>query len=162
MLVHIVALLEALAYLCAVPVCVAFCVSGEGGLRAGAAAGTFNTRAALRRARRQMDRGKRRNGRPKVPVKRLLRLFRRLRFERVSVKGVLGLSDAAATALLCGAITALGAALRGRAASLEVDIAPAFDGPRAEVRGIIRARVGQIILAAIQTTGGLPHGKAPD
>ena len=149
MLVYAVAILEALGYLCAVPVCVAFCVDGEGGLRAGAAAGTFSARAALRRARRQMDGRRRHRGRPGVPVKRLLKLLKRLRFERVSLKGALGLSDAAATALLCGAITSLGAALRGRAASLELDVAPAFDGPRAELQGIIRARVGQIILAAI-------------
>lgn len=161
MLVYIVAMLEALGYLWAVPVCVAFCVDGEGGFRAGAAAGTFNTRAVLRRARLDMGRGKKRPGRPKA-AKAALRLLAHLRFERVSLKGRLGLSDAAATALACGALSALGAALRGRTRSLEVEVAPAFDGPRAELRGIARARLGQIIFAAIQTTGGLPHGKASD
>jgi predicted Zn-dependent peptidase len=78
----------------------------------------------------------------------LLRLFMRLRFERISVQGRLGLSDAAATALACGGLTALGSALRARSGSVEVDVAPAFDGPRLELRGMARARIGQIIVAA--------------
>ena len=81
-------------------------------------------------------------------MKALLRLVMRLRFERVSVKGRLGLSDAAATALACGGLTALGSALRARSGSVEVDVAPAFDGPRLELRGMVRARIGQIIVAA--------------
>ena len=145
--IYLVAAMQSLLYLASVPVCVTFCVSGEGGLKAGAGAGAFNARRALRRARRAMMKsGPRVKNR--VPVKALLRLVMRLRFERVSVKGRLGLSDAAATALACGGLTALGSALRARSGSVEVDVAPAFDGPRLELRGMVRARIGQIIVAA--------------
>ena len=150
-LVYAVAILEALGYFSAVPVCVAFCVSGRDGLKAGAAVGAFSAGAAFRRAMAHMRREtpKKRRGRP--PVKRLIKLARHLRVERFSLRGRLGLSDAAATALLCGAISALGASLRGRVDSLAVDVAPAFDGPRAELRGIVRVRLGQIILAAARS-----------
>ena len=147
MILFLLPLLQSLLYLASVPVCVTFCVSGEGGLKAGAGAGAFNARRALRRARQAMMKsGPRVKNR--VPVKALLRLVMRLRFERVSVKGRLGLSDAAATALACGGLTALGSALRARSGSVEVDVAPAFDGPRLELRGMARARIGQIIVAA--------------
>ena len=147
MILFLLPLLQSLLYLASVPVCVTFCVSGEGGLKAGAGAGAFNARRALRRARQAMMKsGPRVKNR--VPVKALLRLVMRLRFERVSVKGRLGLSDAAATALACGGLTALGSALRARSEAVEVDVAPAFDGPRLELRGMVRARVGQIIVAA--------------
>ena len=145
--IYLVAAMQSLLYLASVPVCVTFCVSDEGGLKAGAGAGAFNARRALRRARRAMMK----SGpqvKNRVPVKALLRLVMRLRFERVSVKGRLGLSDAAATALACGGLTALGSALRARSGSVEVDVAPAFDGPRLELRGMVQARVGQIIVAA--------------
>ncbi len=147
MILFLLPLLQSLLYLASVPVCVTFCVSDEGGLKAGAGAGAFNARRALKRARRaMMEDGPRVKNR--VPVKALLRLVMRLRFERISVKGRLGLSDAAATALACGGLTALGSALRARSLSVEVDVAPAFDGPRLELRGMMRARVGQIIVAA--------------
>lgn len=146
--IYLVAAMQSLLYLASVPVCVTFCVSGEGGLKAGAGAGAFNARRALKRARRAMMEDGPRAKKPRVPVKALLRLVMRLRFERVSVKGRLGLSDAAATALACGGLTALGSALRARSGSVEVDVAPAFDGPRLELRGMARARIGQIIVAA--------------
>ena len=151
MLVYAVALLQALGYLCAVPVCVAFCVESEGGLRAGAAAGAFSARSAVRRARLRMLRPVRRRDRAKPQVQAILRLLWHLRHARIRVTGRLGLSDAAATALLCGALKALGAAWQPRAGTLAVDVAPAFDGPCAELRGIIRVRFGQIILAAARS-----------
>lgn len=169
MMVYVVALLDALIYLSAVPVCAAFCLNLRDGLRAGAGVGAFQSRGALRRARRQMARGGPVSIGPNIGPGAALRFVRGLRVDRVSLQGRLGLGDAAATALACGALTALGAALRGRAASLEVDVAPLFDvdAPTGELRGMIRARAGQIIIAAArsgirQITGRIAHGKASD
>lgn len=153
MLVYLVALIEAFAYVSAVPVCAAFCLSLRDGLRVGAGVGAFDSRGALRRARRQMARGGRRRAKARVDARMALGTLKRLRFERVSLCGRLGLGDAAATAVACGGVTALASALRGRAASMEVDVAPLFDAdaPTAELRGMIRARAGQIIVAAARS-----------
>ncbi len=168
MLVCLVALVQAFIYLAAVPVCAAFCVSSHSGLRAGAGAGAFGGRGALRRARRSMAkrRGKRRRLTPD-PV-RILRLLRRLRLTGFTLRGTVALSDAAATALACGAIEALAAALRGRTEALQVRVTPDFSGrPGLEIQGMIRVRAGQIILAAAQSgideiRGRIAHGKASD
>lgn len=168
MLVYLVAVLESLAYLAAVPVCAVFCVSGEGGLKAGAGVGAFRARGALRRARRAMANGPRQRKRRRGEVKRALALLRRLKLTRVSLRGQLGLGDAAATALVSGALTALAAALRGRTKRLDLRLSPDFSGEtRIELRGMICARAGQIMLAAAQSglneiTGRIAHGKAPD
>lgn len=167
MIVYLIAVLESLAYLAAVPVCAVFCVSGEGGLKAGAGVGAFRARGALRRARRAMAGGRRRR-RQRGEVKRALALLRRLKLTRISLRGQLGLGDAAATALLSGALTALAAALRGRTKRLDLRLSPDFSGElRVELRGMICARAGQIMLAAAQSgfneiTGRIAHGKAPD
>ena len=152
MLIYFVALIEALAYASAVPICVAFCLSLRDGLLVGAGIGAFDSRGALQRARRRMARGMRRRARARVNARQALGTLKRLKFERV-----------------CGGVTALASALRGRAASLEVDVAPLFDAdaPTAELRGMIRARAGQIILAAARSgvsyiSGRIAHGKAPD
>ena len=152
MLVYLVALFEALAYLSAVPVCAAFWVSTEGGLRAGVGLGLFERRFAYRRARsnsKPLAEGKPKDGK-RGGMGRGLTLLRRLSIDSVSLRGSLGLGDAAATALACGALQALAASLGARASRVELAIAPDFsgDGLRAELRGMIRARAGQIILAA--------------
>lgn len=167
MLVYLVFLLEALVYLAAVPVCAAFCVSSERGLRAGAGIGLFQSRGALRRARREMLGGPRR--RRRGDYRQALGLARRLRLSRFCLRGQIGLGDAAATALVGGALAALlGAALRSRTDALEIRLAPDFSGElRVELRGMIRARAGQIMIAAAkggieEITGRIAHGKAPD
>ena len=164
MIFFLLPLLQSLLYLASIPVCVAFCASDEGGLKAGTGAGAFSARRAMLRARRDMAGLPAHSKRPRIPAKPLLRLLMRTRFERVRLKGRLGLSDAAATALACGGIMALGSALRARTGDVEVDVAPAFDGPRLELRGMARARIGQIIVAAAKAqfnvSGGRPHGKA--
>ena len=166
-MVYLVFLIDSLLYLAAVPVCAAFCVSSADGLRAGAGVGVFVSRGAWARARRAMA-GARRRGR-RGDYRRALGLARRLRLSRFSLRGRLGLGDAAATALAGGAVTALlGAALRSRADAVEIRLAPDFSGePRVELRGMIRVRAGQIILAAAkggvnEICGRIAHGKAPD
>lgn len=173
MLVYLIAAVEALGYLSAVPVCVAFWLEGGDGLHAGVGAGTFDARAALRRAIRQAGRKRKKRRGARIGFGRGLRLFSKIKLERFVLRGRLGLGDAAATAVACGGLNALGASLRGRVEAVSVDVAPAFDAdaPRVEIRGMVRARAGQIMIAAARSgfprqrskkTGGLPHGKAPD
>ena len=168
MLIPLVALLESLLYLAAVPVCAAFCVTSDDGLRSGAGAGVFRARGALLRARRAMRKPRKRRKSGKADFRRVLALLRRLRLTRLTLRGTLALGDAAATALACGAVTALASTLRGRAETLEIRVTPDFSGePRLEIQGMIRARAGQIMLAAAQSgideiRGRIAHGKAPD
>ena len=154
MLVYIVAILEALAYLGAVPVCAAFCLSTEGGLRAGTGVGVFERRFALRKARRAsrspiVKKGKGRRG----GLRRTLAVLRRLRGTSLILWGRLGLGDAAATAVACGALRALGPALAARTGQVDIAVVPVFDSaePHVELQGMIQVRFGQIIAAGVRS-----------
>ncbi len=148
--VYLVALVDALAYLGAVPVCLAFCAEGGAVPRFGVGLAAFDEAAALRRARRDMARPSPRARRRKVGSPLVWRILKNLRPDRFALWGRLGLGDAAATALACGALRALAAALGLRALESEVELAPDFSAgsPRVNVRGMLRARAGQIIIAA--------------
>lgn len=130
------AVIETLIYLAAIPVNGAFVLSTAHGLRFGVGVSVFGLGGALRRARRYRTGGKDGPGLSWDVV-------RRLRGARIRVRGALGLGDAAATALACGALRALGA---GGAA---VDVTPVFDGDGLclELQGMIRLRSGQIMWA---------------
>ena len=156
MLVYIVAIAQSLGYLLSVPVCGAFWLSAGDGLRFGTGLGAFQRRFALRRARRAGLRAKRRpKRRKKGGPAWTLRTLARLRGAGLTLRGSLGLGDAAATAVTCGLVEALAAAVGSRAGRVEVDVAPLFDAPepRAELQGMIRVRSGQIIGAAAR--GGI-------
>ena len=144
--VVIVAILQALFYLSAVPICAAFSLSTCGGLRFGVGISAFERRFALRRARSGTPPASRRR-RDRSAGKLLWRAARRLRGARIRVQGHLDLGDAAATATACGAIQAIAAALGSRAGRVEVDIAPLFAGDSVcvELTGMIRLRSGQIM-----------------
>ena len=144
MSVYLVAGFEALIYLCAIPVCVVFRLNTRGDVPFGAGVGLFRARVAARGPKKSGGRGG-----------RALRLLARLRHASVSLRGRVDLGDAAATALACGALRALAPALGIRAERVTVDIAPVFDGdgPRVELTGMMRARAGQIIIAAAR--GGI-------
>ena len=148
--VYLVALIDALAYLGEVPVCVAFCADGNTPPRFGAGVAVFDEAAALRRARRDMARRASRKPRRKADLSFLWDTLKNLRPDRFALWGRLGLGDAAATALACGALRALAAALGLRAREAEIDLAPDFASgtPRVAVQGMLRARVGHIIVAA--------------
>ena len=154
MLVYLFAALQALAYLVAVPVCAAFWLSAEDGLRFGVGLSAFERRFALRRARRNGLRRRpalkaRRGGN----MQRAWSVLRRLRGASVRLEGRLGLGDAAATALACGALRVAGTTLAGRENRVRIDVAPAFcdGGVCVELRGMLRVRTGQIILAAARS-----------
>ena len=150
MLIPVIAILDALIYLAEVPICLAFCIGGALPPRFGAGVCAFDEGAALRRAQRDMARTA-----PHKPPRRgelslLWRTLKTLRPDRFMLRGVVGLGDAAATALACGALRALAAALGVKAREAEIDLAPEFasDAPRVAVQGMLRARAGQIIVAA--------------
>ena len=150
MLVYLIALLDALFYLCAVPVRAAFFVDTKDGLRYGAGIAAFTARAALRRARRNSGKSEKRQ---KKKTPRLMPLLKRLRGVSFALRGQLNLGDAAATALACGALQALAAALSAHMGRASVDVVPDFgaSAPEVALTGMLRLRAGQIIAAAARS-----------
>lgn len=140
--VYLIAGLEALFYLCAIPVCAAFRLNTESAEPFGAGVALFGVRPALRNAKSK-----------KGGARSALRVLLRLRGVSVTLRGSLDLGDAAATALACGALRAWFPALCVRADRVAVDVSPRFggDGFSVELKGMIKARSGQIILAAARS-----------
>ena len=140
-LVPLIAALDALYCLANVPLCLAFRVEWRGGLRSGAGLAPFDERAARRKALRAMGTGGRKGG---PSPKAILSILRRAR-PALSASVTLSLGDAAATALLCGALNALGGALRG----VSLNATPDFGGSLAFcAQGMVTARAGHIMAAA--------------
>ena len=134
MLVIMVAVLEALFYLCSIPVKLAVKLDG---FKAGTQLSVFGTRL--------------KKGGGKGPdVTRVLKVLRRIRFERLEVRGRICMGDAAATALLCGGMTAALKCLPAR--RKRVNLTPDFtsDHITLHLNGMLRARSGQIILAMLK------------
>ena len=132
---------ETLLYLLSIPLNAAFTLNTAGGVRWGVGFSAFGAGAALRRARLCRPVKKRRGRGGAKYAGRLLR------GARIRVRGRLGLGDAAATALVCGALRAAGG---GR---VTVDVAPVFSeaAPCLELQGMIRLRTGQIMTAIAST-----------
>ena len=108
-------------------------------MRFGVGLSLFDRRAALRRARECRPVKKSRRG----GASSAWRIALRLQGANIRVQGRLGLGDAAATALACGALRSL----NGR--RVTVDVAPDFSSPAPclELQGMIRLRTGQIMIA---------------
>ena len=171
MIVYWIAAAQALLYLGAVPMHAALYLCGAEdpaagtGLRFGVGVSAFEGRFALRRAMKKAERSRlpRRRKKPRAKKTAAIRLLwpmaRRLKLRELSLQGWVSLGDAAATALVCGAAGALDSALRGVAPLARVRLTPDFasETPRLELRGIIAARSGQIMLAAAR--GGLHYAK---
>lgn len=154
MLVYLIAFGEMLFYLLSVPVNLAVRVKG---LRAGTGVAAFDVVAARRRAGRVLRVGNNTDGK-KPGFHAVWPVLRRMRFDRVELVGRVSLGDAAATALLCGGLNGLGRSLAGRAERLRVDVRPVFsDELTFELRGMLRARTGQIMLAVLRTMKGRIH-----
>jgi len=82
-----------------------------------------------------------------------------IRFDRLSLDGVLGTDDAAVTALICGGASALGCALlRTADGHLHLNLRPDFSSAhlRIELTGMITLRAGHIITAAL--SGAYQYG----
>ena len=144
----VVAVLQSLVYLRAVPVCVAFRLSTRGALRFGVGVSAFRRRAALRRAKAK-PLALRRRRRGKGGARLLWRAIGRLRGADIRLRGQVSLGDAAATATACGALRALAAAVGSHAGRVEADITPLFgeNDLCVDLTGMIRTRSGQIMNA---------------
>lgn len=140
------AILETLLYLMSVPICVAFALSARDGLRFGIGVSAFERRAALRRAKQYRPMKKRRD---KTVARSGWRIARSFRDASIRLQGRLGLGDAAATAIACGALNALAAALAAPGGRAVVDVTPVFSESTLclELQGMIRFRTGQIMTA---------------
>lgn len=146
MLVNIIAAAEALFYLCAIPVNLALRLKG---LKLGAGLSAFEWRTARQRAEQDIASPEEQGKRP--DLRRILRVLGRMPIDRVRLTGRVALGDAAATALVCGGLNGLARAFSGRVRRMEADVRPDFGGEvDVELFGMIRARSGQIILAAIR------------
>lgn len=157
-------------YAANVPLKVAFCARTGAGV--GVSARPFDASGALRCARRRMG-AKRRRIKKRPPLRLLadfgMRLLGGLRIERLEVAMEVGLSDAAATALLVGASRALlDAVSAATGARVRAQLRPDFERQclQAEAAGIVSLRVGHIIRAACVAIfayyGRNRHGQAPD
>ena len=136
MLIYLIAVIEMLFYLLAVPVRVMLRVKG---LRAETNVTLFDIPLS----------GKKKSSR------KLLHVIRNMRFERIVLTGRVSLGDAAATALLCGGLEGLMRCLAGRTKHLRVEVQPVFSNEQMfDIRGIIRARTGQIMWAALREMKG--------
>lgn len=150
----------ALFYLSAVPVQIAFLLRYDSSLHFDAGLSAFEPRRALRRAQKRTPKKPHssRKRKPKHPIallraalKALGFLSRRLKLVSLNVEGTVALTDAAATALLCGAANSLDAALFAVARRARISLRPDFSAPsaRAELSGMISLRAGHIMLAAL-------------
>lgn len=143
-MVYAAAVAATLFYAANVPLCFAFFVRVEGGVRMGLGFRPFLRGAALARARAgEMPKPSPGKSAVRLPAKfwffAALELLRRIEAVRVCAR--LGTGDAASTALLCGALQGIFSCL-GRA-----DIAPAFEAKALEASGIVEIRAGNIIRA---------------
>ena len=175
MLIETIAAAQALFYLCAIPVHAAVRLDGgEAGpdgelLSVGAGVSAFDRNAARLRARRKLERPKRKRG-GGPDARDATRVLRRLRLTRASLRGTVGLGDAAASALAAGALNGVFCALAGTLGRADADVRPDFasDRPRVALEGMASALSGQIMLALIRAEmdrlrGKLAHGqKASD
>lgn len=149
MLLPTIAALDALIYLYHLPLHLAFCLAWRDGLRTGSGLAPMSAGAAMAKAVRAM--GGEKGPRGRGPLRRLAReLLGRTRIDAANLTGRLSLGDAAATALACGALEALGSGLRAALPCLEVRLQPDFGGDSVylEARGMLTVRAGHIMTAA--------------
>lgn len=150
----------ALFYLSAIPIQIAFSLRYDGALRFGAGFSAFEPRRARRRARTASPKKQSaaKKWTPKHPIallratlKAFFSLSRHLKLLSLTMDGTVGLSDAAATALICGAANSLDAALFAVTHRARVSLRPDFAAAsaHAELSGMISLSVGHIMLAAL-------------
>ena len=166
-----------LFYICAIPVKFALLLRLGGGPGFGTGVSIFESRFALRSAHARALGKKKRRARKKgglnaeklqAAFRTAGHLLRRGRLERLRLEGSIALPDAAQTALICGSLNSLNAALQpllpGR---VNLQLQPQFSASAgsAVLCCIVSMPLGYIISAALMgawhyLTGRLPHGKA--
>ena len=171
MIVSAIAAAVSLAYLAAVPLRVAFVFRAENGMRFGAGISAFEKRFALRMAARRLDAPKKAKKRRLPSLDTLSNWLRAgkylLRHVELDVRARLGFTDAALTALACGALGSLACAAGGATdGRVRAEISPDFSGTvfSGEISGIATLRAGHLMLAALigaidTAQGGIRHGQ---
>ncbi|MBR6767227.1 MAG: hypothetical protein IKM02_04680 [Clostridia bacterium] len=158
MIVYLVAAIEILLYLCAVPLHIAVCFQAGDSFSTSAAFSFFEGRFAKRRAFMRLERAEKKppDAHKGISMPRKVRLILHIlrHMDSISIKihGNVSTSDAAATALICGCARSVEYALRPFFPGLMLDIFPDFTGEkfRTELYGMISLRSGQIIRAALK------------
>ena len=153
---YLAAALMIIIYMYNLPLTVALVWRDEGGA---AGISVLDIRFALNSARKKI--GKKtgagnKNKKKKPDTETAIRLFRRMRLEYFSARLAVGTGDAAQTALLCGALRALGGALAGAAEYGEADIRPDFSGKafRGEVGAVFSLKLGKALVSFISGGDG--------
>ena len=120
----------------------------------------FEGRLALKRARSSVGRTKKRS--KKVAWETVRALLPCLVLEEMTLRLSLGTSDAAVTALLCGALRSVGCALRRKAERGAIDVRPDFSGTRleGEFRVVLRVGAGEAVMALIREKLGIDGSAA--
>ena len=150
----------ALFYLGAIPIRFALRLTWDGRFIIGTGIAIFEPRFAQRRALKPKAAKK-----PSISIENLdlprllragLRALKHILYHLppggVTLEGILGTPDAALTALVCGSVNSLGHALHGISGDgIRIDLKPDFsvEHVHLEVSGMISARAGHIMLAAL-------------
>ena len=152
-----------LFYLSAIPVHVAFYMCIDTDYQFGLGVSIFEPRFAIRRSLKQNTGLKP----PKLPEKlhpadilsSIRTVLKHIRIERIRMDGIFGSSDAAATALICGGISAINCSLSGMSKGIvHLNLQPDFsaDRLRIDLSGMISLRAGHIMIAAL--LGAIQYG----
>ena len=173
MIVPLVAAGATMFYLAAVPVKLAFALrAGEQG-GWGAGVSVFEGRFAGRAARRRIQAAKKPRPQREISyyMERLELLksalkagryaLKHMELDALTVRGTIGLGDAALTAVACGALSGFCQAVAAATgAKLEGGLQPDFSAPQialsGEITGIVTLRAGHIIFAAL--IGAIDYG----
>ena len=144
---YLAAAVMILIYMYNLPLTVALVWREEGGA---VGVGVLDARFALNSARKKIGKqtkGDNKRKRKKPDTETVLRLFRRMRLEYFSARLAVGTGDAAQTALLCGALRALGCVLAGAVDYGEADIRPDFSEKtfRGEVGIAFSLKLGKVL-----------------
>lgn len=157
MIVYLVAAIETLIYLSAIPLHIAIYIRTTDGFAVSAGFSLFEKRFAQRRAFRRLGRAqkakRKRRSDKSMPrrVRLILHMLRHMEHISIHFKGAMCLGDAASTALIYGSIQSLRYTLHPFYPNLSLDILPDFNGEKShvEIQGMISLHTGQIIYAAL-------------
>ena len=171
MAVGIAAAIVFLIYFFCIPVVLAVRIRTTPTPGFGAGIALFEGRFALRQAEKRINAKKKRSSRIKIfsgmekssALRTLKYLLRHTKIENLSLRGSIGMDDAAATALICGGAEAVKAAMLpfDWAKRISLDLSPDFSGGRSEIEftGMFSMRAGHIICTALRCAVYLAKGR---
>ena len=171
MAVGIAAAIVFLIYFACIPVVLALKIRLSPKVDFGTGIAIFEGRFALRQAQKRMGRQKKRFPLANFPkkgdlpsaLKTLKYLIRHTKVESLSLRGSIGMEDAAITAMICGYAEAAKAAVLpfDWSKNISVDLSPDFSGGGSELEftGMFSVRAGHIICTALRGAVYLAKGR---